>query len=37
MSKLIEAIYKDLYAHAELSMQALRTAGIVADQVETIQ
>ncbi|MBB5458227.1 metal-dependent amidase/aminoacylase/carboxypeptidase family protein [Paraburkholderia sp. Cpub6] len=37
MSKLIEAIYKDLYAHAELSMRALRTAGIVADQVETIQ
>ncbi|MGF6701409.1 amidohydrolase [Paraburkholderia sp. MM5496-R1] len=32
----LEAIYKDLHAHPELSMQEVRTAGIVADYVEKL-
>src|ERR1700741_708896 len=29
----LEAIYKDIHAHPELSMQELRTAGIAADRL----
>jgi amidohydrolase len=32
----LEAIYKDLHQHPELSMQELRTAGIVADYVKKL-
>lgn len=32
----LEAIYKDLHQHPELSMQEVRTAGIVADYVEKL-
>ena len=32
----LEAIYKDLHRHPELSMQEVRTAGIVADYVEKL-
>ena len=32
----LEAIYKDLHQHPELSMQEVRTAGIAADYVEKL-
>lgn len=37
LSKLmpdLEAIYKDIHSHPELSMQETRTAGIAADRLE---
>jgi metal-dependent amidase/aminoacylase/carboxypeptidase family protein len=30
----LEAIYKDIHAHPELSMQEIRTAGIAADHLK---
>ena len=31
----LEAIYKDIHAHPELSMQETRTAGIAADHLKS--
>ena len=31
----LEAVYKDIHAHPELSMQEMRTAGIAADHLKT--
>ena len=32
----LEALYKDLHAHPELSMQEVRTAGIAADAMQAL-